>query len=63
LRALSVRFAGRALILAPSTRKRPGWLPAPMCFEAGTSNIGDAVGLGAAIDYLDVTQAKPHDDP
>ena len=27
--------------------------PAPQRFEAGTGNIADAVGLGAAIDYLD----------
>ncbi|MBW0435712.1 cysteine desulfurase [Leptospira yasudae] len=27
--------------------------PAPFRFEAGTGNIADAVGLGAAIDYLD----------
>jgi len=26
--------------------------PAPLRFEAGTGNIGDAVGLGAAIDYV-----------
>ena len=27
--------------------------PPPMRFEAGTGNIADAVGLGAAIDYLE----------
>jgi cysteine desulfurase / selenocysteine lyase len=27
--------------------------PAPMRFEAGTGNIADAVGLGAAIDYVE----------
>ncbi len=27
--------------------------PPPARFEAGTSNIADAVGLGAAVDYLD----------
>jgi cysteine desulfurase/selenocysteine lyase len=27
--------------------------PAPQRFEAGTGNIADAVGLGAAIEYLD----------
>ena len=27
--------------------------PPPQRFEAGTGNIADAVGLGAAIDYLD----------
>ncbi|MFX8235361.1 aminotransferase class V-fold PLP-dependent enzyme, partial [Acinetobacter baumannii] len=27
--------------------------PAPARFEAGTGNIADAVGLGAALDYVD----------
>lgn len=27
--------------------------PAPMRFEAGTGNIADAVGLGAALDYVE----------
>ncbi len=29
------------------------WKPSPERFEAGTPNFGDAVGLGAACDYLD----------
>ena len=29
------------------------WKPAPYRFEAGTPNIADAIGLGAAIDYLE----------
>jgi len=28
------------------------WNQAPQKFEAGTANIGDAIGLGAAVDYL-----------
>ena len=28
------------------------WNGLPMKFEAGTPNIADAIGLGAAIDYL-----------
>jgi cysteine desulfurase/selenocysteine lyase len=32
---------------------RATWNGLPMRFEAGTPNIADAIGLGAAIDYLD----------
>jgi len=32
---------------------RASWNDLPMRFEAGTPNIADAIGLGAAIDYLD----------
>ena len=32
---------------------RATWNDLPMRFEAGTPNIADAIGLGAAIDYLD----------
>ena len=32
---------------------RASWNDLPMRFEAGTPNIADAVGLGAAIDYLE----------
>ena len=32
---------------------RATWNDLPMKFEAGTPNIADAIGLGAAIDYLD----------
>jgi cysteine desulfurase/selenocysteine lyase len=35
------------------TFERTVYQPAPQRFEAGTGNIADAVGLGAAIDYLD----------
>ena len=28
------------------------WAPAPQKFEAGTPNIADAIGLGAALDYV-----------
>jgi cysteine desulfurase/selenocysteine lyase len=40
------------------------WKPAPERFEAGTPNFGDAVGLGAACDYLDALgreQIRRHD--
>ena len=29
------------------------WLPSPLCFEAGTPNVADAVALSAAMDYID----------
>ena len=32
---------------------RATWNDLPMKFEAGTPNIADAIGFGAAIDYLD----------
>jgi cysteine desulfurase/selenocysteine lyase len=32
---------------------RASWNDLPMRFEAGTPNIADAIGLGAAIDYLE----------
>ena len=32
---------------------KTAYAPAPARFEAGTGNLADAVGLGAAIDYLD----------
>ena len=35
------------------TREGATWAPLPAKFEAGTVNAGDAVGLGAAIDYLE----------
>jgi cysteine desulfurase/selenocysteine lyase len=35
------------------TFEKTTYQPPPLRFEAGTWNIGDAVGLGAAIDYLD----------
>jgi cysteine desulfurase/selenocysteine lyase len=34
------------------TFERSLYQPAPLRFEAGTGNIADAVGLGAAIDYI-----------
>jgi cysteine desulfurase/selenocysteine lyase len=35
------------------TFEKTVYQPAPARFEAGTGNIADAVGLGAALDYLD----------
>ena len=34
------------------TYEKASWADLPMKFEAGTPNIADAIGLGAAIDYL-----------
>jgi len=35
------------------TLDKASWNDLPMRFEAGTPNIADAIGLGAAVDYLD----------
>ena len=35
------------------TYEKASWADLPMKFEAGTPNIGDAVALGAAVDYLE----------
>ncbi len=48
------------------TFERTTYQPPPMRFEAGTASIGDATGLGAAIDYvsaigLDRIEAYEHD--
>jgi len=39
-------------MISDVTFERSLFQPAPGRFEAGTGNIGDAVGLGAAIDYV-----------
>ena len=44
-------FTGGEMVLEVSYEKA-SWADLPMRFEAGTPNIADAVGLGAAIDYL-----------
>ena len=33
--------------------RKHNWKPSPERFEAGTPNFADAIGLGAACDYLD----------
>ena len=35
------------------TFETASWAPLPMRFEAGTPNIADAIGMGAAVDYLE----------
>jgi cysteine desulfurase/selenocysteine lyase len=39
-------------MIADVTFEKTIYQPAPARFEAGTGNIADAVGLGAAIDYV-----------
>lgn len=43
---------GDGNMIADVTFERPLYQPPPARFEAGTGNIADAVGLGAALDYL-----------
>jgi cysteine desulfurase/selenocysteine lyase len=40
-------------MIADVTFEKTIYQPPPARFEAGTGNIADAVGLGAAIDYVD----------
>jgi cysteine desulfurase / selenocysteine lyase len=46
-------WQGGGNMIADVTFERTTYQSAPGRFEAGTGNIADAVGLGAAIDYLD----------
>ena len=46
-------------MIADVTFERTTYQSAPARFEAGTGNIADAVGLGAAIDYLDGIGLEP----
>ena len=46
-------WQGGGNMIADVTFDKTVYNPAPSRFEAGTGNIADAVGLGAAIDYLD----------
>ncbi|MFT3766809.1 MAG: family 2A encapsulin nanocompartment cargo protein cysteine desulfurase [Minicystis sp.] len=45
-------WQGGGNMIADVTFEKTRYNPAPFRFEAGTGNIADAVGLGAAIDYL-----------
>ncbi|TGL58367.1 family 2A encapsulin nanocompartment cargo protein cysteine desulfurase [Leptospira sarikeiensis] len=45
-------WQGGGNMIQDVTFERTVYQPAPFRFEAGTGNIADAVGLGAAIDYL-----------
>ncbi len=46
-------WQGGGNMIADVTFERTIYQPPPARFEAGTGNIADAVGLGAALDYLD----------
>jgi cysteine desulfurase/selenocysteine lyase len=46
-------WQGGGSMIVDVTFERTTYQPAPARFEAGTGNIADAVGLGAALDYLD----------
>lgn len=45
-------YQGGGNMIADVTFERTLYNPAPLKFEAGTGNIADAVGLGAALDYV-----------
>lgn len=45
-------WQGGGNMIADVTFERTSFQPAPHRFEAGTGNIADAVGLGAALDYV-----------
>jgi cysteine desulfurase / selenocysteine lyase len=45
-------WQGGGNMIAEVTLERSTFQPPPGRFEAGTGNIADAVGLGAALDYL-----------
>jgi cysteine desulfurase/selenocysteine lyase len=45
-------WQGGGNMIQDVTFERTVYQPPPMRFEAGTGNIADAVGLGAALDYL-----------
>ena len=46
-------WQGGGNMIADVTFEKTLYQPAPARFEAGTGNIADAVGLGAALDYVD----------
>jgi cysteine desulfurase/selenocysteine lyase len=45
-------WQGGGNMIADVTFEKTAYQPSPSRFEAGTGNIADAVGLGAAIDYV-----------
>jgi cysteine desulfurase/selenocysteine lyase len=46
-------FLGGGHMIARVTKEGSRWAEPPVKFEAGTSAIAEAVGLGAAVDYLE----------
>jgi cysteine desulfurase / selenocysteine lyase len=45
-------FLGGGHMIATVERERSTWAQGPAKFEAGTGNVAEGVGLGAAVDYL-----------
>lgn len=45
-------FMGGGDMILNVTMEQSSWADVPAKFEAGTPNIADAIGLGAAVDYL-----------
>jgi cysteine desulfurase/selenocysteine lyase len=51
-------------MIASVSAEETRWAQSPAKFEAGTSNIAEAIGLGAAIDFLDaigMDQVRAHE--
>jgi cysteine desulfurase / selenocysteine lyase len=51
-------------MIASVTVEETRWAQSPAKFEAGTSNIAEAIGLGAAVDFLDaigMDQVRAHE--
>jgi cysteine desulfurase/selenocysteine lyase len=46
-------FMGGGSMISRVTLEGATWAESPQKFEAGTPNIADVIGLGAAIDYLE----------
>ena len=53
LDAMPPFIAGGHMIASVSLQNGSRWAEPPAKFEAGTSNIAEAIGLGAAVDFLD----------
>ena len=51
-------FLGGGDMIARSRSRRSTWNELPYKFEAGTPHIDGAIGLGAAIDYIDVDRPR-----
>jgi cysteine desulfurase/selenocysteine lyase len=52
-------FMGGGGMIRKVTIGRSTWADVPARFEAGTPSVGDAIGLGAAVDYLQAI-GMPH---
>src|SRR5690606_35421481 len=46
-------FMGGGDMILTVTMDRSTWADVPAKFEAGTPNVGGAIGFGAAVDYLE----------